>query len=70
MAKSFKVPIWHLKAQAKTAPSGATSKMYNTGQKIEVGEICCPDGAWLVGGVSATKMPLLAELGGINDSRV
>ena len=42
--------------------------MHNAGQKIVVGGICSPDGAWLVGGVLATKMPLLAELGyGIND---
>jgi len=35
-----------------------------------VGGICRPDGAWLAGGVLATKMPLLAELGGINDIRL
>jgi hypothetical protein len=37
--------------------------MNNTGQKIMVGGICRPDGAWPVGGVLATKMPLLTELG-------
>ena len=42
--------------------------MNNAGQKIVFGGICRPDGAWLVGGVLATKMPLLTELGGgIND---
>ena len=45
--------------------------MNNTGQKIVVGGICRPDGAWLVGGVLATKMPLLTELGyGINGIRL
>jgi hypothetical protein len=45
--------------------------MNNAGQKIVVARICRPDGAWLVGGVSATKTPLLAELGsGINDIRL
>jgi hypothetical protein len=44
--------------------------MNNAGQRIVVGGICRPDGAWQVGGVLATKMPLLAELGyGINDIR-
>jgi hypothetical protein len=43
--------------------------MNNAGQKIVVGGICRPDGAGPVGGVLATKMPLLAELGGINDVR-
>jgi hypothetical protein len=37
--------------------------MNNAGQKIVVAGICRPDGAWLVGGVLATKMPLLTELG-------
>ena len=36
--------------------------MNNAGQKIVVGGICRPDGAWLFGGVLATKMSLLAEL--------
>jgi hypothetical protein len=45
--------------------------MNNAGQIIVVGGICRPDGAWLVGGVLATKMPLLTELGGgINDIRL
>jgi hypothetical protein len=44
--------------------------MNNAGQKIVFGGICRPDGAWLVGDVLATKMPLLAELGGINDIRL
>jgi hypothetical protein len=45
--------------------------MNNAGQKIIVAGICRPDGAGLVGGVLATKMPLLAELGcGINDIRL
>ncbi len=44
--------------------------MNNAGQKIVVGEICRPDGAWRIGGVLTTKMPLLAELGGINDIRL
>jgi hypothetical protein len=45
--------------------------MNNAGQKIVVGGICRPDGAWPVGGVPATKMPLLTELGdGINDHRL
>jgi hypothetical protein len=45
--------------------------MNNAGQKIAVAGICRPDGAWLVGGVLATKMSLLAELsGGINDIRL
>ncbi|MGB7746010.1 MAG: hypothetical protein WBN75_01820 [Verrucomicrobiia bacterium] len=43
-------------------------RMNNAGQKIVVGGICRPDGAWPVGGVLATKIPLLTELGGgIND---
>jgi hypothetical protein len=46
--------------------------MNNAGQKNVVGGICRPGSsrrsaakaeAWLVGGVLATKMPLLAELG-------
>jgi hypothetical protein len=37
--------------------------MNNAGQKIVIGEICRPDGAWRVGDVLATKMPLLTELG-------
>jgi len=45
--------------------------MNNAGQKIVVGGICRPDGAWLVGDVLATKMPLLTELGyGINNIRL
>ena len=36
--------------------------MNNAGQKTVVGEICRPDGAWLIGGVLATKIPLLTEL--------
>jgi len=45
--------------------------MNHAGQKIVVGGICRPYGAWLVGGASATKMPLLMELGGgINDVRL
>jgi hypothetical protein len=36
--------------------------MNNAGQKTMVGEICRPDGAWLIGGVLATKIPLLTEL--------
>jgi hypothetical protein len=44
--------------------------MNNAGQIFMVGGICRPDGAWLAGGVLATKMPLLAELGGINDIRL
>ena len=45
--------------------------MNNTDQKIVVGGICRPDGAWSVGGVLATKMPLLTELeDGINDIRL
>jgi len=42
--------------------------MNNAGQRNVVGGICRPDGAWVVGGVLATKMPLPAELGGINDA--
>ena len=46
-------------------------RMNNAGQKIVVAGICRPDGAWVVGGVLATKMPLLTELGdGINDIRL
>ncbi len=44
--------------------------MNNDGRNILVGGMCRPDGAWLIGGVLATKMPLLAELGGINDIRL
>jgi hypothetical protein len=45
--------------------------MNNDGQKIAMRGICRPDGAWPVGGMLATKMPLLAELGnGINDIRL
>jgi hypothetical protein len=44
--------------------------MNNTGQKIVVGGICRPDGAWRIGDGLATKMPLLAELDGINDRYV
>lgn len=36
--------------------------MNKSGQKIVVGGICRPDGAGPVGGVLATKIPLLAEL--------
>jgi len=41
--------------------------MNNAGQKIVVGGICRPDGAWSMCDVLATKMPLLAELIGINN---
>jgi hypothetical protein len=42
--------------------------MNKAGRKNVVGGIYRPDGAWRVGNVLATKMPLLAELGGgIND---
>jgi hypothetical protein len=44
--------------------------MNNAGQKFVVGGICRPDGAWPVGGVLATKIPLLTELGGMNDIRL
>ena len=45
--------------------------MNNAGQKIVVGGICRPDGAWRVGGTLATTMPLLMELGrSINDIRL
>jgi len=45
--------------------------MDNAGRKIVDGGICRPYGAWLVGDVLATKMPLLTELGyGINDIRL
>ena len=45
--------------------------MNNAGQKIVVGGICRPDVAWRIGGVLATKMPLLVELGyGIYDIRL
>jgi hypothetical protein len=45
--------------------------MNNAGQKIVVGGICRPYGAWLVGDGLATKMPLLTELGGgINGVRL
>jgi hypothetical protein len=45
--------------------------MNNAGQKNVVGGICRPVGAWLVGGVLATKIPLLTELGvSINDLRL
>jgi hypothetical protein len=37
--------------------------MNKAGEKFVVGGICRPYGAWLFGGVLATKMPLLAELG-------
>ncbi|HTY87005.1 MAG TPA: hypothetical protein VMB80_06035 [Candidatus Acidoferrum sp.] len=44
--------------------------MNNGRQKISIGGICRPYGAWPVDGVEATKMPLLMELGcGINDIR-
>jgi len=44
-------------------------QMNNAGQNFLVGRICRPDGAWVVDGVLATKMPLPAELGcGINDA--
>jgi hypothetical protein len=44
--------------------------MNNAGQKIAVGGICRPDGARPECDVLATKMPLLAELGGsINSVR-
>jgi hypothetical protein len=53
--------------------------MNNAGRKIVIGGICRPGlprrngvkaGAWLVGGVLAAKVPLLTELGGINDIRL
>jgi hypothetical protein len=45
--------------------------MNDAGQKIVVGVICRPYGAWLVDGVLSTKMPLLTELGdSINDIRL
>jgi hypothetical protein len=45
--------------------------MNNAGQKIVVGGMCRPDGTWRIGGVLATKMSLLTELGGsINDIRL
>ena len=45
--------------------------MNNASRKIVVGGICRPYGARFAGGVLATKMPLLAELGcGINDIRL
>jgi hypothetical protein len=46
--------------------------MNNAGQKIVVGGIRRPDGAWLVGdALATTKMALLTELGdGINDIRL
>jgi hypothetical protein len=45
--------------------------MNNDSRKIEMRGICRPDGAWRVGGMLATKMPLLTELGdGINDIRL
>ena len=44
--------------------------MNHDGQKIVMRGICRPDEAGPVGGVPATKMPLLTELGGgINDIR-
>jgi len=36
--------------------------MNNAGQINVVGGIYRPDGAWVVGGVLATKIPLLTEL--------
>jgi|GEM_PF-5064742 hypothetical protein len=42
--------------------------MNNAGQKIMIAGICRPDGAWRVSGALATKMSLLTELGGINDT--
>jgi hypothetical protein len=44
--------------------------MNDAGQKCEVGGICRPDGAGPMYDVLATKMPLLTELGGINDIRL
>jgi hypothetical protein len=45
--------------------------MNHDGQKIVMRGICRPDGAGPVGGVPATKMPLLTELGdSINDHRL
>ena len=45
--------------------------MNNASQKIMIAGICRPDGAWRVGDVLTTKMPLLTELGyGINNIRL
>jgi hypothetical protein len=45
--------------------------MNNADQKIVPNGICRPDGAWRVGDVLATKIPLLTELGyGINGIRL
>ena len=45
--------------------------MNNGGQKITIGGICRSYGAWPVGNLLATEMPLLTELGdGINDIRL
>jgi hypothetical protein len=45
--------------------------MNNGGQKIVIGGICRPYGVLPAGGVLATKMPLLTELGGgINNIRL
>jgi hypothetical protein len=43
--------------------------MNNDGQIIVMRGICRPDGAGLLAGARATKMPLLTELGGSNDVR-
>jgi hypothetical protein len=43
-------------------------QMNDAGQIFVVGGICRPDGAWLVSGVLATKISLLAEIGGVNDA--
>jgi hypothetical protein len=43
--------------------------MNNAGKKIVVGGICRPNGARVAGGVLATKMPLLTELGGVSNAR-
>jgi hypothetical protein len=42
--------------------------MNNGGQKMVIDGICRPDGAGRIGGVMATTMSLLAELG--NDIRL
>ena len=41
--------------------SDIEQRMNNAGQKMLIGEICRPDGAWLVGGMLAVKMALMTE---------